>query len=106
MKAAAKDATDKPALPRKAVAAANSFVGKHGRNTRAVVENLGQAGARVVLVGEDGMLGDVMVSDVATGEALVDAVDGLTAGEWDAETTAALKIGPAHRRRMAGPRAR
>ncbi|QUH01687.1 hypothetical protein HUO13_13460 [Saccharopolyspora erythraea] len=90
----------------KAVATASAFVREHGESGRAVVENLGRAGARLVLIGEDGALGDVMVPDVATGEAVVEAVDGLTAADWDGETTAALKIGAAHRRKMAGPRAR
>jgi hypothetical protein len=99
--------TERAAKPSpKAIAAAKTFVSEHGGSARAVVENLGQAGARVVLIGEDGGMGDVMVPDVAAGEALVEAVEDLTASEWDADTTAALKIGAEHRRRMAGPRAR
>lgn len=86
--------------PRKAVARAAGFVGEHGGSARAVVENLGQAGARIVLVGSDGALGDVMVADVTTGRSVVEAVDELTDSEWDTETTAALRIGPEHRRRM------
>ena len=91
---------------RKAVSAAEAFVRAHGGSARAVVENIGQAGVRVVLVGEDGMLGDVVVSDVETGQALAEAVDGLTPSDWDTDTVAALQIGPEHRRKMAGPRAR
>ncbi len=91
---------------RKAVAVAEAFVRAHGGSARAVVENIGQAGVRVVLVGEDGMLGDVMVADVATGQALAEAVEGLTLSDWDTDTVAALQIGPEHRRKMAGPRAR
>ncbi|MEU6261693.1 hypothetical protein [Saccharopolyspora shandongensis] len=106
MTAAEKDTEQTAAPSPKAIAAAKAFVAAHGGSARAVVENLGQAGARVVLVGEDGLLGDVMVPDVAAGEALVEAVDGLSPHEWDGETVAALKIGPAHRRKMAGPRAR
>lgn len=90
----------------KAIATAQAFVREHGESARAVVEHLGNAGARVVLVGADGAFGDVLVPDVPTGTALVEAVDGLDAHDWDAETTAALKIGSAHRRKMAGPRAR
>ncbi|PRW65261.1 hypothetical protein [Actinopolyspora mortivallis] len=92
--------------PRRSVEAARRFVSRHGGSARAVVENLGRGGARIVLIGEDGSLGDVMVADPATGEAVVEAVDGLESGEWDSETAAALTIGPDHRRRMAGPRAR
>jgi hypothetical protein len=68
-----------------------------------VVENIGAAGARIVLVGEDGALGDQVVDDVAAGEAVVAAVDELIRSEWDAETTSALKIGAAYRKKMAGP---
>ncbi|MCK2242624.1 MULTISPECIES: hypothetical protein [unclassified Crossiella] len=89
-----------------AVAAATAFVAAHGKSARAVVENIGRAGVRVVLVGDDGALGDVIVPDMATGEALVAKVEGLDGHDWDRETIAATKIGPAHRKKMAGPRAR
>ncbi len=95
------------ARPGKAhLTAARTFVGEHGRPTRAVVERIGRAGARVVLVGQDGALGDVVVPDVETGNALVEAVGDLESAEWDADTVGATVIGPEHRRRMAGPRAR
>ncbi|TVT60475.1 hypothetical protein ORV05_18515 [Amycolatopsis cynarae] len=86
--------------------AARRFVAEHGKPSKAVVENIGRAGARVVLVGADGALGDVLVPAPATGEALVEAVADLEPAEWDAETVNATRIGPEHRRRMAGPRAR
>ncbi|RCW40405.1 hypothetical protein DFQ14_11154 [Halopolyspora algeriensis] len=90
------------AVPQKAVKSAAGFVGEHGGSARAVVENVGhQAGARIVLIGADGALGDVMVADVATAESVVGAVEELELSDWDADTTAALKIGPEHRRRMA-----
>jgi hypothetical protein len=82
--------------------AARKFVKAHGKPSRAVVENIGRAGARVVLVGADGALGDVVVPAVATGEALVEAVEDLETASWDAETVKATKIGAAHRRKMAG----
>ncbi|MEU8633746.1 hypothetical protein AB0C38_16360 [Amycolatopsis sp. NPDC048633] len=82
--------------------AARKFVKAHGKPSRAVVENIGRAGARVVLVGADGALGDVVVPSVATGEALVEAVEGIEAASWDAETVKATKIGAEHRRKMAG----
>ncbi|GDY28923.1 hypothetical protein GTS_05560 [Gandjariella thermophila] len=94
------------AAPRRAVRAAHAFVAAHGKPSRAVVEPLGRAGARVVLVGADGALGDVIVPDMAAGTAVCDAVADLEAAEWDRDTTAAVTIGAAHRRRMAGPRAR
>lgn len=101
---AADDDAAQITAPPKAVATAKSFAQQHGGSARAVVENIGNAGARIVLIGEDGALGDVLVTDVATGDAVVAAAE-LTASEWDGETTAALQIGPEHRRKMAGPRA-
>lgn len=86
----------------RAVKTAAAFVAAHGKPARAVVENVGRAGARVVLVGDDGAMGDVVLPDVASAEAVVEAVADLERHEWDRETTAAVKIGPAHRRKMAG----
>ncbi|WP_433262502.1 hypothetical protein ACQPZF_29665 [Actinosynnema sp. CS-041913] len=85
-----------------AVKTATAFVAAHGKPTRAVVENIGLAGARVVLVGDDGAMGDVILPDAAAAEAMIAAVPDLEPHEWDRETTAATKIGPAHRHRMAG----
>ncbi|WP_245734235.1 hypothetical protein [Lentzea jiangxiensis] len=79
--------------------------GKPGTAVKAVVEPIGRAGARIVLVGADGAMGDVMTKDVesatAAVEAAVEAAADVEAAEWDRETTAATKIGPAHRRKMA-----
>lgn len=102
------ESTEKtPAAPtRRQLAAARAFVAAHGKPSRAVVERIGRAGARVVLVGADGALGDVVVPSPETGEALVAAVEDLEPAEWDAETVNATVIGPEHRRRMAGPLAR
>ena len=90
----------------KQLAAARKFVAEHGKPSRGVVENIGRAGARVVLVGADGALGDIVVPATGTGEALVEAVEDLEPAEWDAATVNSVKIGPAHRHRMAGPAGR
>lgn len=84
------------------LASAQAFVAAHGKPAKAVVQRIGSAGARVVLIGTDGALGDVVVPSVETGNALVEAVQELEPATWDAETVGALDIGPAHRRRMAG----
>ncbi|MFD7657174.1 hypothetical protein ACFV4N_24630 [Actinosynnema sp. NPDC059797] len=86
----------------RAVKTASEFVAAHGKPARAVVEPVGRAGARLVLVGDDGAMGDVFLPDVATAEAVVEATPDLEKHDWDRETTAAVKIGPAHRRKMAG----
>jgi hypothetical protein len=91
----------KPAPTDNELAAARNFVARHGKPSKAVVEHVGRVGARVVLVGADGALGDVMVADNETGEALVEAVADLELATWDAETVNATQIGPEHRRRMA-----
>ncbi|WP_020672729.1 hypothetical protein [Amycolatopsis nigrescens] len=83
--------------------AARKFIERHGGTAKGVVENIGLAGARVVLVGADGALGDVVVSGVDAGNALVEQVGGLEAAEWDAETVNGTEIGVAHRHRMAAP---
>lgn len=101
-----KDAGATTPAPQKAVSVAAAFVRDHGGSARAVVENLGNPGARIVLIGQDGALGDVMVADTATAEAVVGAVEDLQACEWDTETAAALTIGAGHRRRMAGSHAK
>jgi hypothetical protein len=90
-------------IPGRAVSSAKAFVAAHGRPTRAVVENIGRAGARLVLVGHDGAMGDIVVPDVATGEAVI-AAAGAQPAEWDRDTIAATKIGSRHRRRMAAPK--
>ena len=77
------------------------FVAAHGKPARAVVENIGSAGARLVLVGADGAMGDVIVGTAEAGEKLVGEVDGVELSTWDAQTTAAADIGAAHRRKMA-----
>lgn len=86
----------------KQLAAARKFVAEHGKPVKGVVENIGRAGARVVLVGADGALGDVIVPGPATGEALLEAVEDLEPAQWDAATVGAVKIGAGHRHRMAG----
>ncbi|PRX46029.1 hypothetical protein B0I33_108176 [Prauserella shujinwangii] len=91
-----------PAPTARHLSAARGFVAAHGKPAKAVVEYLGNAGARVVLIGADGALGDVVVPSTATGAALIEAVADLEPATWDAETVNATVIGPGHRRRMAG----
>ncbi|MDV6013222.1 hypothetical protein [Haloechinothrix sp. LS1_15] len=82
------------------VAVARRFVAEHGSPARGVVQGIGRSGVRVVLVGADGAMGDVLVPSVRAGEALIDRVDGLERANWDAETVNATDIGPERRRRM------
>ncbi|MBA0125939.1 hypothetical protein H0B56_10335 [Haloechinothrix sp. YIM 98757] len=87
--------------PRKRdIAVARQFVEEHGSPARAVVQAIGRSGARVVLVGGDGAMGDVFVPSTAAGNALVGAVADLDESSWDAETVNATEIGAEHRRKM------
>lgn len=89
-----------PAPTRSQLKAARAFVAAHGKPSRAVVEPIGRIGSRVVLVGADGAMGDVIVSSVEAGKALIEAIEELESAEWDTETVGATVIGPRHRRRM------
>ncbi|MGX7828700.1 hypothetical protein ACTG9Q_26750 [Actinokineospora sp. 24-640] len=93
--------TDRQQPSPTAVKAAAAFVAAHGKTARAVVGNVGLAGARVVLVGADGAMGDVMVASPAAGQALIERTEGLDASEWDRETVESTRIGAAHRAKMA-----
>lgn len=94
------DADSKHELGQQHIAAAREFVAEHGSPARGIVQAIGRSGARVVLVGGDGAMGDVVVPSMAAGEALVEEVDDLTKATWDAETVNATQIGPEHRRKM------
>lgn len=94
------DSQEQPKPSQRQIASARAFVGTHGKPSRAVVEPIGRRGARVVLVGADGAMGDVLVESVAVGDALVATVEHLEKADWDAETVNATVIGSAHRRKM------
>ncbi|RJQ75802.1 hypothetical protein D5S17_20630 [Pseudonocardiaceae bacterium YIM PH 21723] len=95
---------DAPSAPAGAVKALRTFQASHGPSVRVVTENIGRIGVRLVLVGEDGVMGDVIVPDAEAAAAVVAAVPEAADAEWDRETVSATAIGAAHRRRMASPR--
>ncbi|MFW0790529.1 hypothetical protein [Gordonia sp. CPCC 205333] len=79
------------------------FISREGGEATAVIAPIGAAGVRITLVGKaGGILGDRVVPDVATAEAVVNAVDGLSVGEWDRELVSATTVKPSHYRQMAG----
>lgn len=99
----AEETEQKPPAPTaRQLAGARDFVARHGKPARAVVERLGRGGARVVLVGGDGALGDVVVPTPETGSALVEATEDLELSSWDTDTVKQTKIGAHHRHKMAG----
>ncbi|MEO9223110.1 MAG: hypothetical protein ABI251_15325 [Mycobacteriaceae bacterium] len=91
--------------PSKAVAAVNRFAAAH-EGARAVVQFVGDGATRITLIGtEGGVLGDVLVPDVAAAEAVIAASDA-EAAEWDRELAGSLTLPAGLRKRMAGHLAR
>ncbi|MDQ2722470.1 MAG: hypothetical protein M3Y19_04075, partial [Actinomycetota bacterium] len=73
---------------------------------RAVIQFVGEGATRVTLMGTDGgVLGDVVVRDVATAAAVI-AASNAEAAEWDRELAAAVTLPPGLRKKMAGHFAR
>ncbi|WP_460866930.1 hypothetical protein [Rhodococcus aerolatus] len=81
--------------------AVTRFAAAHGGSTRAVVQGVAAHAFRITLVGADGILGDVVVADAETADAVL-AEAGVEAAEWDRELSASVELSAAHRARMAG----
>ncbi|WP_035856846.1 hypothetical protein [Cryptosporangium arvum] len=70
-----------------------SFAGAHGGAT-AVVEYLGQKGARIVLVGDDGRWGDQVVAGGVDAARAACAEAGVTVrDEWERDLVTGIKTG-------------
>ncbi|MFI6010619.1 hypothetical protein ACIBAG_17675 [Streptomyces sp. NPDC051243] len=79
----------------------NSFAKSHG-GAEAQVAYLGQRGARIVLVGEDGGWGDLVAPSYETAEKAVEKA-GITRHEsFDGEFAAKVTTGEYEWKRMAG----
>ncbi|MFC9788313.1 hypothetical protein [Rhodococcus sp. NPDC127528] len=90
------------ALPSHIVASVRKFVAEHGGSATAVIQPIGYAGVRITLVGADGVLGDEVVDDLATANAVVAAVDNLAVSEWERSITSIVTPRVGHWRKMAG----
>ena len=102
---AATDTTATPTVraPGDVVASVKKFVAREGGSAKVVQQAIGAAGVRITLVGDaGGVLGDRVVADLATAQAVVDAVDGLEIAEWDRDLTSETTVKPSHYRKMAG----
>ncbi|MDS1113683.1 hypothetical protein RD149_07875 [Gordonia westfalica] len=102
---AATDTTATPTVqaPSDVVASVKKFVAREGGSAKVVLQAIGAAGVRITLVGDaGGVLGDRVVADLATAQAVVDAVDGLEIAEWDRDLTSETTVKPSHYRKMAG----
>ncbi|MFC4501933.1 MULTISPECIES: hypothetical protein [Streptomyces] len=79
----------------------NAFAKEHG-GAEAQVAHIGERGARIVLVGEDGGWGDLVAPSVDIARAAVEK-SGVTVHEsFDGEFAAKVKTGPYEWTRMAG----
>ena len=89
--------------PTEVVASVRKFVAREGGSAKVVLQAIGDAGVRITLVGDaNGILGDRVVPDLATAQAVVDAVDGLEIAEWDRDLTSETTVSTSHYRKMAG----
>ena len=78
-----------------------AFSAAHPSPITAVVNHLGRRGARIVVIGADGVFGDVVVSSMAAAERVCTEAD-VMVGTWDRQTTALLTPEPADRKKMRG----
>ncbi|MGU3294535.1 hypothetical protein [Williamsia sp. M5A3_1d] len=89
-------------IARGTLAAVTRFVRRNGGSAKAVVEPIGADGVRVLLVGDNGVMGDQVVDDVVTANALVERVAGLEAAEWDRDLSSVATPRDGHHAKMAG----
>ncbi|WP_327291677.1 hypothetical protein [Streptomyces sp. NBC_01198] len=77
------------------------FGAKHG-GVDAVVEYLGQRGARIVLVGKDGAWGDLVAPSYPAAQAAAETAEVTVHDEFGGELAARVRTGPYEWTRMAG----
>jgi hypothetical protein len=87
--------------PKAAVRALRRFAAAHGGSAGAVVEHLGERGARVVVVGVDGAWGDQVVPSVEEGRLACEAAGLAVQDGWDRELSGAVRTGGYEWGRMA-----
>ncbi|GAA2128563.1 hypothetical protein [Streptomyces synnematoformans] len=78
-----------------------SFAGRHG-GARGQVAYLGEPGARLVLVGADGVWGDLVAPSTASATAAAEAAGVALQESFDGELAARVRTGPYEWKRMAG----
>lgn len=89
-------------LPGGTVSSIRKFLAEHGGSASAVIQPIGRAGVRITLVGADGVLGDRVVADLTTANAVVASFDTITVSAWDRELTSIVTPHPGHVEKMAG----
>ncbi|CAG6393928.1 hypothetical protein NMG29_20340 [Streptomyces cocklensis] len=79
----------------------DAFAKAHG-GVDVSVEYLGQRGARIVLVGQDGSWGDLVAPTYAIAQAAATSADATVKDAFDGEMAARVRTGRYEWRRMAG----
>ncbi|WP_040773985.1 hypothetical protein, partial [Rhodococcus rhodnii] len=88
--------------PEHIVKVLDAFASRHGGSASAVLQPVSRGKVRITLVGEDGVIGDQLVQDVATAEAAVNAADHVTTSDgWTRELTSIAEPAPGHWAKMA-----
>lgn len=99
----AETATATVRAPKGIVDSVRKFVTAHGGSAQAVLQPVGRRGIRLTLVGADGVLGDRMVADIATAQAVVAEVAELTTADgWERDLVAKTEPRTGHWAKMAG----
>lgn len=89
--------------PSNVVSRLKAFSGRHG-GAKAVLQNMGEEGVRITLVGEDGIMGDQIVANEAQAKDAAEKA-GIDTSEWDRELVSKATTKQGHHARMAGYRA-
>lgn len=99
----AETATATVRAPKEIVDSVRRFAAAHGGSAQAVLQPVGRRGVRLTLVGADGVLGDRMVADTATAQAVVAEVAELTTADgWERDLVAKTDPRTGHWAKMAG----
>ena len=80
----------------------DAFARSHGGSAEGQSAYLGQRGARIVLVGENGEWGDLVATSYSIAVQAVERADITVHEEFDGEFAAKVKTGPYEWTRMAG----
>lgn len=89
--------------PGAVVSRLKSFAAKHD-GAAAVLQNMGEEGVRITLVGGDGVMGDQIVANTEQAEDAAERA-GIDTSGWERELVAKANPEPGHHERMAGYRA-
>lgn len=88
---------------RPSVAAITKFLQNHGGSGKAVIAPVTDERVRIVVVADDGIMGDQVVSSLDIAEATVAAVDQLQRADgWERDIVAHAELEPEHAQKMAG----